>query len=157
LSQGSQGIIYLRVRGRSPWGAGHPRRSIPWALVTDLETLNYGCEDRYAGDGAAACGQRSGAWRKSNPFHKWRVPGRDNTILKDLIAALKSGRVAAAGLDVFEGEPKLNPGYTGLKNTFLLPHIGSATVESRTLMGMVALDAVLTGKPAPSLVAVQTE
>jgi lactate dehydrogenase-like 2-hydroxyacid dehydrogenase len=78
----------------------------------------------------------------------------------DLIAALKSGRVAAAGLDVFEGEPKLNPGYAGLKNTFLLPHIGSATVESRTLMGMVALDnidAVLTGKPAPSLVAVQTE
>src|SRR5580698_4397145 len=77
----------------------------------------------------------------------------------DLIAALKSGRVAAAGLDVFEGEPKLNPGYVGLKNTFLLPHIGSATVESRTLMGMVALDnieAVLTGKPAPSLVAAQT-
>jgi lactate dehydrogenase-like 2-hydroxyacid dehydrogenase len=74
----------------------------------------------------------------------------------DLIAALKSGRVAAAGLDVFEGEPKLNPGYVGLKNTFLLPHIGSATVEARTLMGMIALDnivAVLTGKPAPSLVA----
>jgi lactate dehydrogenase-like 2-hydroxyacid dehydrogenase len=73
----------------------------------------------------------------------------------DLIAALKSGGVAAAGLDVFEGEPKLNPGYLGLRNTFLLPHIGSATVESRTLMGMIALDnieAVLTGKPAPSLV-----
>ena len=78
----------------------------------------------------------------------------------DLIAALKSGRVAAAGLDVFEGEPKLNRGYAGLKNTFLLPHIGAATVQSRTLMGMVALDnidAVLTGKPAPSPVAVQTE
>ena len=75
----------------------------------------------------------------------------------DLIAALKNGRVAAAGLDVFEGEPKLNPSYLGLKNAFLLPHIGSATVESRTLMGMVALDnidAVLTGKPAPSLVEV---
>ncbi len=73
----------------------------------------------------------------------------------DLIAALKSGRVAAAGLDVFEGEPKLNPDYARLRNAFLLPHIGSATVESRTLMGMVALDnidAVLTGKPAPSLV-----
>jgi lactate dehydrogenase-like 2-hydroxyacid dehydrogenase len=44
----------------------------------------------------------------------------------DLIAALKSGRIAAAGLDVFEGEPKLNPEYLSLKNTFLLPHIGSA-------------------------------
>ena len=74
---------------------------------------------------------------------------------EDLIAALKSGRVAAAGLDVFEGEPKLHPGYVALKNTFLLPHMGSATVETRLAMGMLALDnidAVLDGKPAPSLV-----
>ncbi len=74
---------------------------------------------------------------------------------EDLIAALKSGRVAAAGLDVFEGEPKLHPGYAALKNTFLLPHMGSATVETRFAMGMLALDnidAVLAGKPAPSLV-----
>jgi lactate dehydrogenase-like 2-hydroxyacid dehydrogenase len=73
---------------------------------------------------------------------------------EDLIAALKSGHIAAAGLDVYEGEPKPHPGYIGLKNTFLLPHIGSATIESRTNMGMVALDnidAVLNGKPAPSL------
>jgi lactate dehydrogenase-like 2-hydroxyacid dehydrogenase len=72
-----------------------------------------------------------------------------------LIAALKTGRIAAAGLDVFEGEPKLNPEYISLKNTFLLPHIGSATVETRTAMGMLALDnvdAILSGKPAPSLV-----
>ena len=73
----------------------------------------------------------------------------------DLIAALKSGRVAAAGLDVFEGEPKLHPEYISLKNTFLLPHIGSATIETRTAMGMVALDnvdAVLNGRSAPTLV-----
>ena len=73
----------------------------------------------------------------------------------DLIAALKSGRVAAAGLDVFEGEPKLHPEYVLLKNTFLLPHIGSATIEARTAMGMLALDnvdAVLNGRPAPTLV-----
>ena len=72
----------------------------------------------------------------------------------DLIEALKSGRVAAAGFDVYEGEPKLPPGYVELKNTFLLPHIGTATIESRTNMGMVALDnidAVLNGTPAPSL------
>ena len=76
---------------------------------------------------------------------------------KDLIEALKLGHLAAAGLDVYEGEPKLNPGYIGLKNTFLLPHIGSATIESRTNMGMVALDnidAVLNGRSAPSLVEV---
>ena len=73
----------------------------------------------------------------------------------DLIAALNSGRIAAAGLDVFEGEPKLNPEYVSLKNTFLLPHIGSATIETRTAMGMLALDnvdAVLSGSPAPTLV-----
>jgi lactate dehydrogenase-like 2-hydroxyacid dehydrogenase len=73
----------------------------------------------------------------------------------DLIAALKSGRVAAAGLDVYEGEPKLHPEYVSLKNTFLLPHIGSATIETRTAMGMLVLDnveAVLNGRPAPTLV-----
>lgn len=57
-----------------------------------------------------------------------------------LIAALASGRVAAAGLDVFEGEPALNPGYRDLPNTFLLPHLGSATVETRNAMGFRALD-----------------
>jgi lactate dehydrogenase-like 2-hydroxyacid dehydrogenase len=73
---------------------------------------------------------------------------------EDFIAALKSGHIAAAGLDVYEGEPKLHPGFIGLRNTFLLPHIGTATIESRTNMGMVALDnidAVLHGRPAPSL------
>jgi lactate dehydrogenase-like 2-hydroxyacid dehydrogenase len=73
----------------------------------------------------------------------------------DLVDALKSGRVAAAGLDVFEGEPRLHPEYISLKNTFLLPHIGSATIETRTAMGMLALDnvdAVLSGKTAPTLV-----
>jgi lactate dehydrogenase-like 2-hydroxyacid dehydrogenase len=77
---------------------------------------------------------------------------------EDLIAALKSGQVAAAGLDVFEGEPKLHPGYLDLKNTFLLPHIGSATIETRTAMGMLALDsidAVLAGESPPSLVVSQ--
>jgi lactate dehydrogenase-like 2-hydroxyacid dehydrogenase len=73
----------------------------------------------------------------------------------DLIAALEIGRVAAAGLDVFEGEPQLNPEYRSLKNTFLLPHIGSATIETRTAMGMLALDnvdAVLSGGSPPTLV-----
>jgi lactate dehydrogenase-like 2-hydroxyacid dehydrogenase len=72
-----------------------------------------------------------------------------------LIAALKTGRVAAAGLDVFEREPNIHPEYVNQLNTFLLPHIGSATLETNTAMGVLALDnidAVLAGKPAPSLV-----
>ncbi len=74
---------------------------------------------------------------------------------EDLIAGLKSGQVAAAGLDTYEGEPRVHPGYVALRNTFLLPHVGSATVETRTVMGMLALDnvnAVLRGTHAPSLV-----
>lgn len=72
----------------------------------------------------------------------------------DVIAALKSGQLAAAGLDVFEMEPAVNPDYLALSNVFLLPHLGSATIETRTRMGMICLDnisAVLLGKPAPSL------
>jgi lactate dehydrogenase-like 2-hydroxyacid dehydrogenase len=74
---------------------------------------------------------------------------------EDLITALRSGQVAAAGLDVFAGEPKIHPGYLELKNTFLLPHIGSATVETRVAMGTLALDnidSVLAGRPAPTLI-----
>ena len=65
------------------------------------------------------------------------------TVVDDnaLIAALKSGQVAAAGLDVFNGEPTaVHPGYRDLDNTFLLPHIGSATRETRDAMGFRALD-----------------
>ncbi|EKV31488.1 D-3-phosphoglycerate dehydrogenase [Caenispirillum salinarum AK4] len=66
------------------------------------------------------------------------------TVVDDaaLIAALKDGRVQAAGLDVFEGEPAVNPGYLDLPNAFLLPHLGTATLETRTAMGFRALDNV---------------
>ncbi len=70
-----------------------------------------------------------------------------------LIAALKSGKLRAAGLDVFAGEPALNGEYLKLPNVYLLPHIGSATVETRDRMGFMALDnidAVLQGRPAPN-------
>jgi len=58
-----------------------------------------------------------------------------------LVAALRSGKLAAAGLDVFNNEPNnIHPGYRELENTFLLPHIGSATFETRDAMGFRALD-----------------
>ena len=57
-----------------------------------------------------------------------------------LIAALKSGKVAAAGLDVYNNEPDIHPEYRELPNTFLMPHIGSATKETRDGMGFRALD-----------------
>ena len=66
-----------------------------------------------------------------------------------LIAALRSGKLFSAGLDVFNDEPRIHPGYRELKNTFLLPHIGSATVETRDAMGFRALDnldAIMAGR-----------
>ena len=61
-----------------------------------------------------------------------------------LIAALRSGQLAAAGLDVFENEPAIHPAYRTLDNVFLLPHLGSASVETRDAMGFCALDNLTT-------------
>lgn len=69
--------------------------------------------------------------------------GRGTTIDDEaLIAALKSGHLMAAGLDVFENEPHLHPGYLMLENAVLAPHSGSATVETRDAMGFKALDGI---------------
>ena len=57
-----------------------------------------------------------------------------------LIEALQSGKLFAAGLDVFNNEPNIDPRYKTLINTFLLPHVGSATIETRDAMGFRALD-----------------
>ena len=66
-----------------------------------------------------------------------------------LVVALKSGKLFAAGLDVFNGEPNIDPRYRDLDNCFLLPHVGSATRETRDAMGFRALDnldAVMAGR-----------
>ena len=69
-----------------------------------------------------------------------------------LILALQSGKVSAAGLDVFANEPLLDPRYLTLENAVLLPHIGSGTIETRTAMGMRAVEnveAVMDGREPP--------
>ena len=55
-----------------------------------------------------------------------------------LVAALESGEIAGAGLDVFENEPAVHPGLVSMENVVLLPHLGSATVETRTAMAELA-------------------
>ena len=57
-----------------------------------------------------------------------------------LIAALETGKIAAAGLDVFNNEPDIDPRYRTMNNVFLLPHLGSATPQTRIAMGMRAID-----------------
>lgn len=57
-----------------------------------------------------------------------------------LINALQAGQIAAAGLDVFENEPALNPGFLALKNVVLTPHIASASHKTRLAMANLAAD-----------------
>ena len=52
-----------------------------------------------------------------------------------MIDALKTKQIAGAGLDVYENEPNLHEGFLELENVALLPHLGSATLETRTAMG----------------------
>jgi len=72
-----------------------------------------------------------------------------------LVSALKKGRIAGAGLDVYEREPRLSPGLAKLENVVLLPHIGSATEDTRGQMAVVAAKnavAMLRGKRPPNIV-----
>jgi glyoxylate reductase len=71
-----------------------------------------------------------------------------------LVKALKAGRIAGAGLDVYENEPALAPGLTKLPNVTLTPHIGSGTFETRLKMSTMAVTnciAGLTGQRPPNL------
>jgi glyoxylate reductase len=74
---------------------------------------------------------------------------------KALVSALKKGKISGAGLDVYEEEPKLSPGLVKLENVVLLPHIGSATADTRGQMAVLAAKnavAILRGKRPPNIV-----
>jgi glyoxylate reductase len=62
-----------------------------------------------------------------------------------LVAALRQGQIRGAGLDVYEREPELSPGLADLENVVLLPHVGSATIETRTRMAFMAAENLLAG------------
>ncbi|MDI6754838.1 MAG: D-glycerate dehydrogenase [Thermodesulfobacteriota bacterium] len=73
---------------------------------------------------------------------------------KALVEALKSGMIAGAGLDVFEEEPRVTPELLLMDNVLLLPHIGSATFETREKMALVAVNnilSVLRGEIPPNI------
>ena len=64
---------------------------------------------------------------------------------KALLTALRQGKIAGAGLDVYENEPSLTPGLAELQNVILLPHTGSATLETRIRMAQLAAENLLAG------------
>ena len=77
-----------------------------------------------------------------------------------LVGALEAGTIYAAGLDVFDGEPNLNPRLLAAPRTTLLPHIGSATIATRTRMGRLACQGVvdvLAGRTPPNVVVPRTQ
>ncbi len=72
-----------------------------------------------------------------------------------LVTGLKSGKLAAAGLDVFDNEPDINPAFRELDKVFLMPHVGSATRETRNAMGFMVIDnlkAIFAGEEPPNRV-----
>ncbi|MAH83000.1 MAG: D-glycerate dehydrogenase [Rhodospirillaceae bacterium TMED8] len=74
---------------------------------------------------------------------------------KDLVTALDSGLIAGAGLDVFEAEPRIYPGLMKRRDVVLLPHLGSATIETRNAMGLRVLEnalAFFSGRQPPDRV-----
>ena len=79
---------------------------------------------------------------------------RGDVIDEDALArALKSGAIGGAGLDVFQGEPDINPMLMDAPNSVFLPHMGSGTIETRNAMGMMVVDnlkAFFEGKPIPN-------
>ena len=73
-----------------------------------------------------------------------------------LVAALARRTIAGAALDVFEREPEVHPGLLALENVVLVPHLGSATQETREAMGMLCVEALravlLEGRVPPNAV-----
>jgi len=72
-----------------------------------------------------------------------------------LIAALQAGQIAGAGLDVYEFEPKVPEALIAMENVVLLPHLGTAALEVRTQMGLMAVEnavAFKQGRPLPNAV-----
>jgi glyoxylate reductase len=103
-------------------------------------------ETRHVVDAAALARMRPGSFL----INTARGPLIDEAAL---VRALREGRLAGAGLDVYEHEPDLAPGLLELEGVVLLPHIGSATRGTRTAMAMLAARnayAVLSGRPAPT-------
>ncbi|MBW2497915.1 MAG: D-glycerate dehydrogenase [Deltaproteobacteria bacterium] len=133
-------ILYCNRRplpGDHPTGAIY--RSSPDALFADSDVVVLACpstpETRGLVDAALLAAARPGMILVN-------IARGDLVVDADLIEALRSGRVRAAGLDVFDGEPNVDPAYLELPNVFALPHVGSSTIEARLGMGRILIEAL---------------
>ena len=107
-----------------------------------------GAGTRHLIDAAAIAAMRPGA-------HLVNIARGDVVEEAALIAALQAGRIAGAGLDVYEFEPEVPAALRALENVVLLPHLGTAALEVRTAMGMMAVENLIAfdeGRPLPNAV-----
>jgi lactate dehydrogenase-like 2-hydroxyacid dehydrogenase len=121
--------------------AGLEARFLPFQeLLATADVVSLHCplsaETRHLIDAAALSRMRPSAFLVNTT----RGPVVDEAALAE---ALRAGTIAGAGLDVFEREPEVHPELVELENVVLLPHLGSATVETRTAMGVLAAENVV--------------
>ena len=107
--------------------------------------------------GAETCGMIDGAFLSAMKAGAILINTARGSVVDEsaLVRALKSGGLSAAGLDVYADEPVVHPGLLDHPRTVLLPHLGSATIEARTAMGMQAianLEAFFAGRELPDRV-----
>ncbi|TQM02986.1 2-hydroxyacid dehydrogenase [Pseudonocardia kunmingensis] len=139
---------------RRPVDIGGSRQLALDELLETSDVVSLHCpltpETRHLIDAAALHRMKRGAYLVNTA----RGPIVDESALA---AALHDGTIAGAGLDVYEDEPRVHEGLRDLDNAVLAPHLGSATVETRTRMAELAVEnvvAVLTGKDAVTPIAV---
>ena len=109
-------------------------------LLTTADVVTLHCplsaETRHLIDGTALARMQPSA----HLVNTTRGPVVDEAALAE---ALRAGAIAGAGLDVFEREPEVHPDLLELENVVLIPHLGSATIETRTAMGVLAAENVV--------------
>ena len=139
-----------RLPSSHPHSSGY--RSTARELIEDCDVLLLACpstdETRGVVDAALLSRARSG-------LIVVNIARGDLVDDDALTTALREGGVWAAGLDVFAGEPEVDPRYFELPNVFMLPHIGSSTLEARVGMGRILIEALESwqaGEPIPNRV-----
>jgi lactate dehydrogenase-like 2-hydroxyacid dehydrogenase len=130
-------ILYSNRKRLSP---DHPFadgfRASARELVRDCDVLLLACPSTEETRGIIDASLLSGA----RPGSILINIARGDLVVDDaLCSALRDGRVWAAGLDVFDGEPDIDPAYFDLPNVFMLPHVGSSTFEARIGMGRILI------------------
>jgi len=145
------GMRVLHHSRRPSGEPGHVASLDALAAEADILSLHVpgGAETRHLIDARLIARMKPGAIL----INTARGPVVDEAALAE---ALRARRIAAAGLDVYEREPVVHPDLLACENAVLLPHLGSATIETRTAMGMQAadnLDAFFDGRSLPNHVA----